>query len=298
MEAYFEAKSLLFRNLDPPSLEGEVHAVVNTDDPKGLELIAQTKAGALTYGLNASCQVKAHAIRADLNGLNATMVTPVGEREIHSPLIGYINIYNILAASAAALSLNLDLDTVAEGIKRLECVPGRLEPVLNSRGLPIVVDYAHTPDALFKSLKALQPLKENRLIVVFGCGGDRDKGKRYHMGRVVGQNSHIAWITSDNPRTEKPSAIIAQIEKGVRDAGLTRLNRDNADSPGARGYFVEEDRKKAIQGAVHMACKGDMVLIAGKGHEDYQIVGRETRHFDDREEAAIAASNEDATVAF
>jgi UDP-N-acetylmuramoyl-L-alanyl-D-glutamate--2,6-diaminopimelate ligase len=298
MEAYFEAKSLLFRHLDKQSLKGGAHAVVNIDDPKGVELIAQTKAKPLTFGLNDSCQVKAQSIRADMTGLDATIATPWGEKEIHSHLIGDFNIYNILAASAAALSLNLDMDTVSEGIKRLRSVPGRLEPVPNSRGLSIVVDYAHTPDALFKSLKALQPLTEKRLIVVFGCGGDRDKGKRYDMGRVAGENSHLACITSDNPRTEKPLAIIAQIEKGVRDAGLSRLNGENTTLPVEAGYFVEEDRKKAIHRAIHMADRGDMILIAGKGHEDYQIVGRETRHFDDREEAALAVSNWDSSTAF
>jgi UDP-N-acetylmuramoyl-L-alanyl-D-glutamate--2,6-diaminopimelate ligase len=214
----------------------------------------------------------------------------VGEVDIRSSLIGEMNIYNILAASAAALSLNVPLDAVAEGIERLEMVPGRLELVKNQRGLNLVVDYAHTPDALLKTLKNLRPIVDGRLITVFGCGGDRDKGKRSEMGLVAGENSDLVFITSDNPRSEDPQSIIAQIENGIQATGLMRLNNSPQRPFTGSGYFVEADRRRAIRKAIALADERDLVLIAGKGHEDYQIVGGQRKHFDDREEASRAAS--------
>ena len=218
------------------------------------------------------------------------MITPKGERFIQAPLIGEVNIYNILAASAAALSLGVDLGTVVDGIERLRLVPGRLELVENNRGLTLMVDYAHTPDALLKTLKTVRALVHGRVLTVFGCGGDRDKGKRYEMGRVAGENSDLVFITSDNPRSEDPLSIIAQIKKGILESGLTQLNASDQESITEQGYFVEADRREAIRKAVSMARKEDLVLIAGKGHEDYQIIGKERRTFDDRKEAALAAA--------
>jgi UDP-N-acetylmuramoyl-L-alanyl-D-glutamate--2,6-diaminopimelate ligase len=162
--------------------------------------------------------------------------------------------------------------------------------VANERGLDVVVDYAHTPDALLKALQALRPLTAGRLITVFGCGGDRDRGKRPEMGRVAGQWSDLAVLTSDNPRTEEPAAIIRQIEPGVREAGMRALSGKPRDIQGGRGYLIEPDRAAAIFLAVGIARPGDFVLIAGKGHEDYQIVGEEKRPFDNRREAAAAAA--------
>ena len=175
LEEYFQAKSLLFRRLEKSELAS---AIINTDDPKGEELIRLTEADVITYGLGKKSHVRADSLSADMAGVRARLITPVGEKDIQSPLIGKINIYNIRAASAAAISLDVDLDTVAEGIKRLTVVPGRLELVPNERGLRLVVDYAHTPDALLKTLDTLRPLSKGRLITVFGCGGDRDQGKR------------------------------------------------------------------------------------------------------------------------
>ena len=175
-------------------------------------------------------------------------------------------------------------------VEGLEVVPGRLELVPNEKGLAVVVDYAHTPDALLKALETLSPLTTARLITVFGCGGDRDQGKRYEMGLTVGENTDWAVITSDNPRSEDPMSIIEQAERGTRASGLRRVDRIEDVRPGERGYLVEADRRKAIRMAVALAGPEDMVLIAGKGHEDYQILGAERRHFDDREEAALAAA--------
>jgi len=288
MEEYFKAKSLLFRGLAKGKQGAETSAIINTDDPKGDELAALTDACVVTYGLGRKCDVRADSILADKTGLRARLITPAGERFIRSSLIGEINIYNIMAASAAALSLNISLDAVAEGIERLKVIPGRLELVQNNRGLRVVVDYAHTPDALLKTLKTLRPLVQGKLITVFGCGGDRDRGKRYEMGLIAGENSDLVFITSDNPRSEDPLSIIRHIEEGTRKAGLNRVELPSHAQ--VSGYYVEVDRRKAIRRGIAMADKEDLVLIAGKGHEDYQIIGGEKRYFDDREEAALAAS--------
>jgi UDP-N-acetylmuramoyl-L-alanyl-D-glutamate--2,6-diaminopimelate ligase len=290
MEEYFQAKSLLFRGLKKGEPYDDSSAIINTDDPRGEELVALTEADVVTYGLGRESDVRVDSVSAGKDGLSARLITPVGEKNIRSSLIGKINIYNILAASAAAISLNIDLNMVAEGIERLRVVPGRLELVPNRRGLTVVVDYAHTPDALLKTLKTLNPLVEGRLITVFGCGGDRDKGKRYDMGLVAGENSELVFITSDNPRSEDPESIIAQIEKGTQKSCLTREEWSTESRSAGPAYFIEEDRRKAIQKAIATATENDLVLIAGKGHEDYQIYSGEKRYFDDRKEAALAAN--------
>lgn len=290
MDEYFRAKSLLFQGLGKNgSVEGP-SAVVNMDDPRGNELVGLTDAHVVTYGLRGKCHVTAHSIEMDKGGLRATLVTPLGEKKIRSRLIGEFNVYNILAASAAAVSLNMGLNKIAEGIDGLGVVPGRMELVQNRLGLAVVVDYAHTPDALLKTLQSLRPYVDGRVITVFGCGGDRDRGKRHEMGLVAGEQSDLVFITSDNPRSEDPFAIVAEIEKGVQKSGLKRLEWSPSGVQTARsGYFVEVDRRDAIRKAISVAHKADLLLIAGKGHEDYQIVGGVKRYFDDRKEAESAA---------
>jgi UDP-N-acetylmuramoyl-L-alanyl-D-glutamate--2,6-diaminopimelate ligase len=243
-------------------------AVINADDPKGEELIRLTDANVVTYGLEKDRDVRAEGVQLTRNGMTASLVTTAGKIDIHSSLIGDFNIYNILAASAAALCLGIDLNVVASGIARLEGVPGRLELVKNRQSLAIVVDYAHTPDALLKAIRAVKPLTKGRLITVFGCGGDRDKGKRREMGRVAGEHSDLAFVTSDNPRTEDPAAIAAQIEEGVHESGLKKLEgaSDDGDLAGP-GYILELDRGKAIQSAIGLAYESDLILIAGKGRK-------------------------------
>jgi len=288
MEAYFKAKSLLFRDISKKLPKNFTKAVINLDDPKGKELAGLSDFPALTYGLGKNCDIRADQIHADKNGLTACLKTPSGKLNVRSSLIGTYNIYNILAASAAAFCMDIDLKSIAKGIENMKGVPGRLE-LVKDRTIPtVLVDYAHTPDALKKALKAVKGIVAGKLITVFGCGGDRDKGKRGKMGRVAGENSDFVIVTSDNPRTEDPEAIIAQIEKGIKECGLNNL----ADKNNRRmhGYIIETDRKKAIWKAIEMAGKSDLVMIAGKGHEDYQIVGKEKRHFDDRE-VAIEALN-------
>jgi UDP-N-acetylmuramoyl-L-alanyl-D-glutamate--2,6-diaminopimelate ligase len=289
MEEYFEAKSLLFRGLIKDRHGRKGIAVINMDDPRGEALRSISKTGVLTYGLSKGCDITAYDISTDKTGLRATIVTPGGEKAITSSLIGGINLYNILAAAAVATAFDIDLDKIAQGIKELKNVPGRLESVSNRRGLTIIVDYSHTPDALVKAQNILKPLTTGRLITVFGCGGDRDRGKRPEMGIAAGEISDTVFITSDNPRTEDPDSIIRQIEEGIAKTGLKRLDWKDGQAVKVPGYFIEADRHMAILKAISIADDKDIVLIAGKGHEDYQIVGKEKRYFDDRREAAMAA---------
>ena len=277
MDSYFAIKSLLFKGLSENIQNGSPTAVINWNDPKGKELAGLTDVPVLTYGLGEGCQVRAEEIHASGQGLTARLITPLGDTRIQSRLIGDFNLYNILAAAAGALSVGIDLDHISSGIGDLKGVPGRLEKVENERSLSIVVDYAHTPDALSKALDALRKLTAGRLITVFGCGGNRDKGKRSEMGLVAGRKSDMVFITSDNPRDEDPRRIAQQVEEGVKESGLDR-------------YFVELDRKSAIRKAIKVATGEDMVLIAGKGHEPYQVIAGKKRNFDDREMAAEAAS--------
>jgi len=277
MDAYFEAKTLLFKSLAQQGAGDPARAVINADDPRGKELIKLTDAQVMTYGMGKECDVRAEEVNVSRGGLTAKLITPKGEAEIGSALIGEFDIHNIMAAAAGALSMGIDLKSICSGLRLPKGVPGRLEQVRNKRALALVVDYAHTPDALLKALSAVRLLTEGRVLTVFGCGGDRDKGKRRSMGRVAGLQSDMVFITSDNPRTEDPGAIAAQIEEGVIESGL-------------KDYILDLDRENAIQRAVKMAHNGDLVLIAGKGHETYQIMGKEKKAFDDRVVAARAAS--------
>ncbi len=294
IEAYFEAKSRLFLGLGEGKTGKSPNAVINMDDPKGRALAELTDAPVVSYGKGKGCDFRADRIRVSREGITARLITPYGEISINSSLLGDFNIYNILAATAAAMCLDVDPDEVASGIAHLAGVPGRLELVKNARSLSVVVDYAHTPDALMKVLVAVKPLVKGRLITIFGCGGDRDKGKRRVMGRVAGQISDLVFITSDNPRTEDPLAIARQIEEGVRESGLEDLGGVFPDRPLKSGYIFDLDRGNAIAKAVGMADENDFVLIAGKGHEDYQITKKGKRHFDDREVAAAAIGNRGA----
>lgn len=291
MEAYFRAKSLLFTTLPEASAADGPTAVINLDDPKGEALLAMTKSDVLTYGFNKNSQVRATSLQADRAGLRFKLETPAGERKVYSTLLGDFNVYNIMAAAAAATALGVSLDAVVEGVEALKRVPGRLEPVKNRAGLALVVDYAHTPDALLKSLQALRPHVAGRIITIFGCGGDRDRGKRFEMGLVAGRGSDVVFITSDNPRSEDPASIVEEAEKGVIKAGLEKKEWAHHAQATKEVYFTEVDRREAIRKAVRLARGEDLVLIAGKGHEDYQIIGREKRHFSDQEEAASAAEN-------
>ena len=288
LDEYFAAKSRLFLEIlanGRPSQKGL--AVLNLDDPRGQELKDAIRGPALTYGLHPESQVRPLSHRFRQDGLEARLTTPAGEVEITSRLVGPFNLANILAAAATALGLGIDPDTVARGIAALPGVPGRLERFGPPAGPGVFVDYAHTPAAITQALGALQTLNFSRLITVFGCGGDRDRGKRPLMGQAAAAGSHLVIVTSDNPRTEDPLAIIGEIEPGLSICGLPRLDAAAAQR-GEAGYLVVPNRREAIRLAVSLARPGEAVLVAGKGHENYQIWGTERRHFDDREEVAQA----------
>ena len=289
MDAYFETKARLFRELRKNDVGSGPGAVINLDDPMGEALKEKTKVGVVTYGLGKNSHFRAEDIQMGDSGIRGILVTPHGNRVFKSALIGNFNIYNILAASAAAISLGVGLDDVVAGIGNLPTIPGRLERVMNKQKKRILVDYAHTPDALAKALSAVRPLVKGRLICVFGCGGDRDKGKRREMGLAAAELSDVILLTSDNPRGEDPLAIITQIEEGVREAGMERVDDPSLLEEEQRRYQVLPEREEAIKRAVAISAEKDLILIAGKGHETYQIIGGKRRDFDDRKIAAEAA---------
>ncbi len=295
LENYFKAKTRLFTG------EGQYHlsadagcrsrryppvAVINMDDPWGKSLAALTYGSCVTYGLECSCDVRAEQIEQGPDGIRARLVTPYGTVLLESRLIGIFNVYNILASAATAIALGIDIETIAEGISRLEGVPGRMQLIKNSQLLPVVVDYAHTPDALAKVIAAAREIVRGCLITVFGCGGDRDMGKRQEMGYVAGKMSDVVVVTSDNPRTEDPAIIASQIVEGIRQSGMKELDQPLTNE--SRGFFVDLNRSSAIRMAVNMADQTDLVLIAGKGHETYQIIGNKKYPFDDRKEVLCA----------
>jgi len=244
------------------------------------------------YGIGESKQSAIYAkdVSVTESGISATLVTPRTETPVSSPLIGRHNLENILAAAAVAHVMGIDPEVVQEGIRSLERVPGRLEPVPNTVGVTVLVDYAHTPDALAHAVDTCRELAKNRLVTVFGCGGDRDPGKRPEMVRIAVSGSDLAVVTSDNPRTEEPMTIIRGIMDGIYGINAEKIESEMAkeqreDGYQQKTYIVEPDRKKAIKLAIETARPGDIVLIAGKGHEDYQVLGTQKIHFDDREEA-------------
>ena len=289
MEEYFRVKELLFTRYLRESKKEKHFAVINVDDPKGVELSRSAYGTVFRYGINQQGEVWPRKIEEGPEGIRCEVMTPRGAWDFFSPFIGRHNLYNILAAVSVGEVLEIPRQKMAAGIARLQRVPGRLERVPGAPGIGVFVDYAHTPDALKRALDALNRVRSGRLIAVFGCGGDRDRGKRPVMGEVAARGSDLAVITSDNPRTEDPLMIIAEVEKGAQASGRKKYQVGDL-SPGwdVPGYVVIPDRREAIHKAIHLADPGDAVLIAGKGHEDYQILGNQKVHFDDREEAAEA----------
>ena len=283
MGNYFAAKRILFHERMMPAQGVGVFFV---DDAQGVAMKNEATCQTLTLTRqNRGADVAVLEQRLGADGIRARLGTPVGTLDIASPLVGEFNLDNILTAVGIVLGHGISASAIVAGLSRLRGVPGRLEAVANEAGVLCVVDYAHTPDALERALDVLRPLTKGRLICVFGCGGDRDRGKRPLMGEAAALRADIALVTSDNPRTEKPESIIAMILEGVRRAG--KPERSAAElAQGQSGFHVEPDRGTAISRAV--ARVGDVVLLAGKGHEDYQIVGSEKSHFDDREIAAAA----------
>ncbi len=284
MERYFAAKRRLF--LEHLAPDGT--AVVNVRDPWGARLADQLGPGRRLWrhGGRTGDELRVEEVVAGLSGIAATVQTPVGPVAFRSPLVGAHNLENLLCAAGVALALGLPPAAVARGLSESRGAPGRLERFA-ARGISVFVDYAHTDDALAHVLEALRALGPRRLLCVFGCGGDRDRGKRPLMGEAAGRGADVVIVTSDNPRSEDPLAIIGEILPGLERAGQRRLSATQLCLDGS-GYAVEPDRRSAIALAVAAAREGDAVLVAGKGHEATQVIGRESIPFSDREEARKA----------
>jgi UDP-N-acetylmuramoyl-L-alanyl-D-glutamate--2,6-diaminopimelate ligase len=287
MENYFASKARLFRELI--NRKKETTSVINADDPWGAKLIAETKGKVITYGIDDTADIRPTSFQADTSGVRGEGITPQGRFEFRSNLLGRHNIYNLMAALGGALGMGIDLEAAVAGINRKIVVPGRLEAVEGAGDISVLVDYAHTDDALKNVLSTLAPLTKNRLITVFGCGGDRDKKKRPKMAAAAAAKSHKVIVTSDNPRTEDPAAIIEDIVAGFDGTDCVRAEPDGPFWEESRKAFTTiPDRREALRFAVSHALAGDIVLIAGKGHEDYQIIGTTKYPFDDRFEAEKA----------
>ncbi|AJE02368.1 UDP-N-acetylmuramoyl-L-alanyl-D-glutamate--2,6-diaminopimelate ligase [Geobacter pickeringii] len=294
MESYFGSKARLFTELLAADAgKPRRAAVINIDDPYGLRLAAVAAAPVISYGLSAGAAVRAEEVSFTVDGVAGSLVTPAGTHPFRSRLLGRFNLYNILAAAAAGVALDIPLAAIAAAIGGNISVPGRLERVENDRGVTVLVDYAHTGDALENVLETVAEIATGRIITVFGCGGDRDRGKRPVMGEIAGRFSDLTIVTSDNPRTEEPAAIIAEVLAGIRGTGLREFRPEDAGGTAEKGFTALESRRAAIRLAVQTARPGDIVLLAGKGHEDYQIIGTVKHHFDDREEAAAALRDRD-----
>ena len=267
MDEYFKAKKILF-----DSLSDDAVAVTNCDDEWGMKIVSTMKGRAISYGVSEKADVKGTDIRLSLEGTTFNVRTGNKEYPVSSALVGRFNVYNILSAYSVGVALGYEHEKIVSGIKSVKNVRGRFERIPSPKGWTAIVDYAHTPDALEKCLRTihdvLPQVNRGRIITVFGAGGDRDRTKRPLMGRIAGSLSDIAIVTSDNPRTEPPQQIIKEIVAGIpREADVSE----------------EVDRRTAIHAALRQARAGDVVLIAGKGHEDYQVIGKEKIHFSDRE---------------
>ena len=260
MDEYLAAKATLFNSL--LALDGI--AILNVDDPACSKIDPGSRE-TWTYGMGPTADFRALALQPTVKGTHFQVATPDGQYTIFLPLIGGHNVLNALGAFAAARALNIAPESVIRGLEGLSTIPGRLEPVANTRDITVLVDYAHTPDAMKAVLESLRPLTRGRVLTVFGCGGDRDPGKRPQMGAVANAGSDWLFVTSDNPRHEDPMAIIQSVVSGI-----------------AGPHTIEPDRRAAITAAINSARGGDIVLIAGKGHETTQTTGDQTIPFDDR----------------
>ncbi|MBI4589880.1 MAG: UDP-N-acetylmuramoyl-L-alanyl-D-glutamate--2,6-diaminopimelate ligase [Candidatus Rokubacteria bacterium] len=267
---YRRAKRRLFELL-AGSPKPERWAVINLDDPAGESMVEGLALRSLTYGLRPAARVRSVEHTSNLDGIRMSIESPSGRFSLASPLIGEPNVMNLLAACAVGVALRMEPSAIVHALERVPAVPGRFERVDAGQPFLVVVDYAHTPDALERVLATARKLTRGRLGVVFGCGGDRDRGKRPIMGAIAARLADRVWVTSDNPRSEDPRAIIDQVVRGVRDAW-----------PDLERCAMIPDRRVAIGTALDWARPGDLIVIAGKGHETYQIIGREVLSFDDR----------------
>lgn len=271
-EDYFSAKKILFDQID----RSKRTAIVNQDDEWGRKLIEELGDAALTFGLENADIHPEEGFEANIDGLRGTIITPWGNLLMESPLLGTPNLYNWMGAIGASLTAGVSIAEVEAGIRALHSIPGRFERVGEGQAPAVIVDYAHKPDALDKLLRGIRQMSaDRRIVLVFGCGGNRDKGKRPLMGEVAAKLSDYTILTSDNPRKEDPESIIDEIEEGFR-----QVRED--------GYERIADRRAAIRAAISRAGDQEIVIVAGKGHEDYQVIGDRIERFDDREEAFAA----------
>lgn len=274
MDDYFRAKLRLFTGLSEGGRKTRPkRAIVNADDPRGPAVVAATKVPVWTYGVHRHADIRAEELQLSLTGSRFIVASPAGRFAVDSRLVGEHNVSNLLAAIGVGIHEGLTPEQIRAGIAAVSSVPGRFERVDAGQDFTVLVDYAHTDDALIRVLSTAQALKTGRVITVFGCGGDRDRTKRPKMGRAATRLSDVVFLTSDNPRTEDPLAILAEVEVGVKDVL----------EPSRVRYEKIPDRAQAIDAAIREARPGDTVVIAGKGHEDYQIIGTTKHHFDDRE---------------
>lgn len=284
MDNYADAKAILFRMVSSKGqYKKEKTAVINADDPYAkvmTDAVADTAFCPIhTYAVDHDADLKAEQIRIGSKSTSFILNDGGKKRTVETKLAGRFNVYNTLASIGAARAEGVSMETILSGLASFRAVPGRFELIEEGQPFAVVVDYAHTPDGLENILKTAKKITERRVIVVFGCGGDRDRMKRPIMGRIAAQWGDEVIVTSDNPRSEDPDAIVAEVAAGVKEkaAGNPKLH-----------YEVIPDRRTAIRHAIHLAKPGDAVIIAGKGHENYQILRDRTIHFDDREEARIA----------
>jgi len=274
MDNYHQAKNLLFSRMDNTYYADEnkrQYAVLNADDPAHELFKKSTAAQVITYGIDNECDVRASKISITAKGTEFTVTTFAGEANIQMKLVGKFNVYNTLGAIAAALLEGVELSEIKNSLKEINAIEGRMEVVDGKQEFLVLVDYAHTPDGLRNALSTISEFAEGRIITVFGCGGDRDRTKRPMMGMVASEYSDYIYVTSDNPRTEDPSAILQDIVPGLVEAGY------ESDK-----YELIVDRQAAINKAIAEAGPKDVILIAGKGHETYQIIGKVKHDFDDR----------------
>lgn len=271
-EAYFEAKARLFEALDETQA-----AVIPADSDYGQRLRRNTRARVVSFGRSESADVRLRNEYCGLDGSRAVLETPQGSLPVRTFLLGRFNLDNVAAAAACALAVNLPMEAISSGVLALQVVPGRVEPIHRGQPFSVVVDFAHTEQALRNLLDWIGKLTKGRLIVVFGCGGDRDRGKRAEMGRAVAESGAQLYVTSDNPRTENPRQIMDEVHEGVRSV-----------AGGTERCLLIEDRREAIDAAIDSAQPGDTVVIAGKGHEVTQTIGERTLPFDDRQIASEA----------
>lgn len=282
MEEYFQAKLRLFQQyVTPKNKSSAKRAIVNIDDEWGKQILQHSAVPTWSYSIQGSADLQATDLSLSIDGTTFTALTPIGPMSVQTSLVGEHNVYNLLAAIGVGVECGLSVEIIQQGIREFGEVSGRFELVSEGQDFAVIVDYAHTEDALARLLAAAQVLKKGRIITVFGCGGDRDRGKRAKMGQVAAKHSDLVFVTSDNPRTEDPLAIIHDIEQGILAM---------PESPRISHRLIP-DRRKAIHAAIQEAGPQDMVLIAGKGHEDYQIIGAERLHFDDREVAREALAS-------